>query len=140
MAAIRSRDTKPELLLRRTLYAQGVRGWRLHRRDLPGRPDLAFGPPRVAVFVDGAFWHGHPEHFTPGRSGDYWDAKIARNRERDRDADAALAAAGWVVMRFWDFEVLEDAARCARLVAQALTTRRSGCASAAKASSLSRAR
>lgn len=140
MAAIRSRDTKPELLLRRTLHAQGVRGWRLHRRDLAGRPDLAFGPARVAVFVDGAFWHGHPDHFTPGRSGPYWDAKIARNRQRDSDADAALAAAGWVVLRFWDFEVLEDASRCAQLVAQALTARRDARGSTAKTSSLSRAR
>lgn len=82
----------------------------------------------------------HPEHFTPGRSSAYWDAKIARNRERDRDADAALAAAGWLVMRLWDFEVLEDASRCARLVTQALTARRSDSASAANASSLWRAR
>lgn len=79
MARIRSRDTKPELALRRALHAAGVRGWRLHRRDLPGRPDLAFGPARLAVFVDGAFWHGHPDYFTPGKSGAYWDAKMARN-------------------------------------------------------------
>lgn len=58
MAAVRGHDTKPELLLRRTMWAMGVRGWRVHRRDLPGTPDLAFGRVRLAVFVDGAFWHG----------------------------------------------------------------------------------
>jgi len=125
MAAIRSRNTQPELAVRRGLFAAGIRGWRIHRRDLPGRPDLAFGPIRVAVFVDGAFWHGHPEHFTPGRSGAYWDEKIARNRERDRLADEALARAGWRVLRFWDFEVREDLDYCIDRIIQAVTERRS---------------
>jgi DNA mismatch endonuclease (patch repair protein) len=73
MARIRARDTKPELLLRRALFASGVRGWRLHVRDLPGKPDLAFRRWKVAIFVDGCFWHGHPDFFTPGKSGAYWD-------------------------------------------------------------------
>ena len=109
MARVKGRDTGPELALRRALYRAGVRGWRCHRKNLPGKPDLAFGRARLAIFVDGGFWHGHPSKYWPGRSGDYWDAKIARNQARDREVDASLAALGWQVMRLWDFEVLEDA-------------------------------
>jgi DNA mismatch endonuclease (patch repair protein) len=105
MAAVRGKDTKPELVLRRALHAAGVRGWRCHRKNLPGTPDLAFGRSRVAVFVDGSFWHGHPSKYWPGRSGPYWDAKIQRNQERDRRVDAELAALGWRSLRLWDFEV-----------------------------------
>jgi len=120
MARIRSKDTKPELALRRALWAEGVRGWRVHRKGLPGKPDLAFGRRRVAVFVDGCFWHGHPDFFTPGKSGAYWDAKIERTRERDRLANKALAAAGWTVVRMWDFEVEGDLSGCVRRVLDAL--------------------
>jgi DNA mismatch endonuclease (patch repair protein) len=117
MAAIRSRDTKPELALRRALWAAGVRGWRCHRRDLPGRPDLAFGRWRVAVQVDGAYWHGHPDHIRPGASP-YWVEKIRRNQERDRASDAALAEAGWATVRMWDLDIAEDLDACvARVVA-----------------------
>jgi len=112
MARIRSRDTKPELALRRALYAGGVRGWRCHARTLPGKPDLVFTRWKVAVFVDGCFWHGHPDFFTPGKSGAYWDAKIARTKERDREANEALQLARWRVIRLWDFEIQEDLARC----------------------------
>lgn len=120
MAAIRSKDTKPELRLRRALFAAGVRGWRCHRRALAGRPDIAFGRWRVAVFVDGAFWHGHPDHIRPNAS-DYWREKIARNAARDRAADEALAAQGWTVVRLWDFEVNEDVGRAVDRVMQALS-------------------
>jgi DNA mismatch endonuclease, patch repair protein len=111
MAQVKARDTKPELLLRRALYAQDVRGWRCHRTSLPGKPDLAFGRARLAVFVDGAFWHGHPSKWWPGRSGPYWDKKISRNIERDRKADQELRDSGWIVMRFWDFEVQKELER-----------------------------
>ena len=116
MSRIRSRDTKPELALRRALHASGERGWRCHNRQLPGRPDVAFTRWRVAVFVDGCFWHGHPDYFTPGKSGAYWDAKIERTKQRDRLADAALAEAGWTVLRFWDFEVEKDLEACVAAV------------------------
>lgn len=108
MARIKGRDTKPELVLRQTLWALGVRGWRCHRKDLPGRPDLAFGRARLAVFVDGAFWHGHPSKFKRGQSGEFWDRKIADNKARDRRADTDLAGRGWTVLRVWDFDVLND--------------------------------
>ena len=112
MARIRSRDTKPELALRQALWAAGVRGWRCHPRAVPGKPDIAFTRWRVAVFVDGCFWHGHPDFFTPGKSGAYWDAKIERTKERDRLANATLSATGWQVLRFWDFEIEQDLAAC----------------------------
>jgi DNA mismatch endonuclease (patch repair protein) len=99
------------------MWAVGLRGWRCHRRDLPGRPDVAFGRARVAVFVDGGWWHGHPRYYTPGKSGPFWDAKITRNVERDRESDAALAALGWRVLRLWDFEVRRDPEDAARRVA-----------------------
>lgn len=108
MARVKGKDTKPEMLLRRALYARGVRGWRCHRASLAGKPDLAFGKVKLAVFVDGAFWHGHPSKWWPGRSGPYWDRKISRNIERDQVVDEELCANGWEVLRFWDFEVMDD--------------------------------
>lgn len=112
MARIRSKDTKPELMLRQALWASGVRGWRVHASWLPGKPDLAFTRWQLAVFVDGCFWHGHPDFFTPGKSGAYWDAKIARTKERDRQANDALKAMGWRVLRLWDFEIEENTEAC----------------------------
>jgi len=108
MARVKGKDTKPEMLLRKALYARGVRGWRCHRSSLAGKPDLAFGRVKLAVFVDGAFWHGHPSKWWPGRSGPYWDRKISRNMERDQMVDEELRASGWEVLRFWDFEVMND--------------------------------
>lgn len=94
MSRIRSKNTKPELPLRRALWHVDVRGLRLHPRAVPGKPDIACTRWQVTVFIDGCFWHGHPDFFTPGKSGLYWDAKIARTQERDRAANAALAADG----------------------------------------------
>jgi DNA mismatch endonuclease, patch repair protein len=125
MARIRSRDTSPELALRRALHAAGVRGWRCHAKQLPGKPDVAFTRWKVAVFVDGCFWHGHPGFFTPGKSGPYWDAKIARTKERDAQANAALAALGWTVLRLWDFEIEQDIARSVVRVQELLSDARS---------------
>lgn len=116
MSRIRAKDTKPELALRRSLFAHGVRGWRCHQKKVAGKPDVAFTSRRVAVFVDGCFWHGHPDFFTPGKSGAYWDVKIARTQERDRLANEALTEAGWKVIRFWDFEVEQDVDECVQKV------------------------
>src|SRR5262245_29995 len=124
MARIRSKDTKPELALRRQLYAEGVRGWRCHPKHVPGKPDVAFTRRRVAVFVDGCFWHGHPDFFTPGKSGAYWDAKIERTKERDRLANTALKADGWTVLRFWDFEIENGLDTCVARVGAALVQAR----------------
>lgn len=118
MARVRVRDTAPEIALRRGLWAAGLRGWRLQRR-LPGRPDLAFGRERVAVFVDGAFWHGHPDYYY-GQSGEFWDSKIARNRARDERVNRELADLGWTVLRLWDFEVERELDTCVARVKAAL--------------------
>lgn len=120
MARVRNRDTAPEIALRRALWAAGVRGWRLHIR-LPGRPDLVWRSRRIAVFVDGAFWHGHPDYYH-GQSGAFWDQKIAKNRSRDRQVDSELDDLGWHVLRFWDFEVERDPGACVDQIRTALDT------------------
>jgi len=113
MRANRRKDTKPELALRRALHRQGLRYRKDYRLDLASarvRPDIAFTARRVAVFVDGCFWHCCPEHGSqPANNTWYWTPKLARNVERDRAADAALAAAGWSVVRVWEHEPLEGA-------------------------------
>jgi DNA mismatch endonuclease (patch repair protein) len=119
MARVRTRDTQPELALRRALWRAGLRGWRCHPKGIPGRPDLAWAGRRVAVFVDGAFWHGHPAYYR-GQSGAFWDAKIAKNRERDERVNRQLEGSGWRVVRLWDFEVATDSSACVDRVRSAL--------------------
>jgi DNA mismatch endonuclease, patch repair protein len=113
MRANRRKDTKPELALRRALHARGYRYRKDYRLELTGarvRPDIAFTARRVAVFVDGCFWHCCPQHGSqPANNTWYWEPKLARNVERDRAADTALAAAGWRVVRVWEHESLEGA-------------------------------
>jgi DNA mismatch endonuclease (patch repair protein) len=123
MAAVRGKNTSPEVALRRALYAAGVRGWRCHYGRAPGKPDLAWPGRRVAVFVDGAFWHGHSSRHRPGRSGAYWDAKIDANVARDRRVDAELRDRGWTVLRVWDFEVRKSLADIVERVIAALETK-----------------
>ena len=118
MARVRQKDTAPELALRRALWAAGLRGWRCHPKGILGRPDLAWLGRRVAVFVDGAFWHGHPDFYW-GQSGKFWDEKIARNRARDARVNAELAESGWTVVRVWDFEIERDVDGCVARAAAA---------------------
>ncbi|WP_433490601.1 very short patch repair endonuclease [Nocardia grenadensis] len=115
MRANRRADTKPELALRRALHAQGYR----YRKDLllrldggvRVRPDVVFTSRKVAVFVDGCFWHVCPQHGRQPTTNDwYWAPKLRRNVERDRLADQALRAAGWVVIRVWEHEPAVEAA------------------------------
>lgn len=103
MRAIKGRDTKPELLLRRALHARGLR-YRLHRKDLPGRPDIVFPRHRVCVFVNGCFWHGHdcPLFKEPRTRNDFWMTKIESNRKRDIAATEALIQEGWRVLTVWE--------------------------------------
>lgn len=108
MAAVKSRNTGPEVELRKALYGRGLRGWRCNYKRASGRPDIAWPARRVAVFVDGAFWHGHPSRHKPGRSGEYWDRKIEQNVARDRRVDRELRDSGWEVLRIWDFEIRKD--------------------------------
>lgn len=115
MAAVRSRDTTPERLVRSALHRTGIR-FRLRQKvALPTRtvtPDLVFRGARVAVFIDGCYWHGCPEHCRmPTSNRAYWTDKIERNRERDRRTDAELLAAGWAVLRHWEHEAPDEVAR-----------------------------
>ena len=107
MARVRRRDTVPELELRSELHRRGFR-YRIDRRPLkgvPSRADLVFGPAKVAVYVDGCFWHSCPEHGTMPRSNEaFWQEKLARNRERDATVNESLTAAGWIVVRIWEHE------------------------------------
>lgn len=121
MRNTRRRDTPAELALRSALHRRGLRFF-VDRPPLPGthrRADLVFPRARVAVYVDGCFWHGCPIHGTsPKANADWWRDKIARNQERDRDTDRQLAEAGWRAVRIWEHEDIEQAAR---LVADAVT-------------------
>ncbi|MFE3259027.1 very short patch repair endonuclease [Nocardia sp. NPDC059229] len=124
MVGNRSRDTKPELALRSLVHAAGLR-YRVAQRPLPEirrSVDLVFGPAKVAVFVDGCFWHGCPEHYVPPKTNpDYWNSKIGGNVVRDRDTDAKLEAAGWLVLRFWEHE---DPASASEEVVRTVVQRR----------------
>jgi DNA mismatch endonuclease (patch repair protein) len=104
MRAVRSKNTRPEMILRRLLHARGYR-YRLHRKDLPGSPDLAFPGRSKAIFVHGCFWHGHDckrGARQPRENADYWVAKIVRNRARDEQAQAALRSLGWESFIVWE--------------------------------------
>jgi len=110
MARMPTRDSKPELKLRSALHSAGLR-YRLHRKDLPGTPDICFGPAQVAVFVDGCFWHLCPEHGSvPKNNRQWWAEKLSKNRERDRRVDSELEARGWLSIRVWEHEDSEVAA------------------------------
>jgi DNA mismatch endonuclease (patch repair protein) len=118
----RSADTGLEMRLRRDLYGRGLR-YRLHTALVPGtrrKVDLAFNTARVAVFLDGCFWHACPEHgSTPAANGDWWSNKLAENAARDTDTNRRLNEAGWTVIRIWEHEDLRAAAdRIERIVRQ----------------------
>lgn len=105
MARVRTKDTAPELLLRRALWHAGIR-YRLRAR-LPGSPDLVVPRAMVAIFVDGCFWHGCPDHYKlPATNCSFWQNKLEKNHARDNLANQTLADQGWTVLRFWEHEVI----------------------------------
>jgi DNA mismatch endonuclease, patch repair protein len=125
MSRIRSRDTQPEMRLRRMLWARGVRGYRLHR-NLPGKPDIVFGRAKVVIFIDGCFWHGCPscgDGRAPSSNKPYWSAKRKMNQERDQRRTRELEAMGWTVLRLWEHEVMKQPEVCAMRI-EALLGRR----------------
>ena len=107
MRAVKAKDTRPEIALRKALFAKGLR-YRLHAADLPGRPDIVFPKYRAVLFVHGCFWHGH--HCArglraPKTNASYWRKKIARNKKRDHEAIAALQRHGWRVKISWECDL-----------------------------------
>ena len=118
MARIQGRDTVPEMIVRRTAHRLGFR-FRLHRKDLPGRPDLVFPRFRSAVFVHGCFWHRHEGcrfAYTPRSRVGFWIDKFNRNVARDRRTESALADLGWRVLVIWECETRDDAVVARRLL------------------------
>ncbi|WP_437029504.1 very short patch repair endonuclease [Streptomyces sp. enrichment culture] len=113
MQAIRSRDTRPEILIRRLVHAAGLR-YRVAARPLPDlrrTADMVFRPAKVAVFIDGCYWHGCPEHYVPPKTNSgYWSDKVTRNVKRDRETDQILKETGWLVLRFWEHEPSDSCA------------------------------
>lgn len=133
MRAIRSKDNKTESALRREIHRMGLR-YRKYRRGLPGRPDLVFGNGRVAVFVDGDYWHARIlvekgaeafEASVRNANRAYWLAKLRRNAERDAAVSAELRAAGWLVVRLWESDVKKDIPAAAQYIADLVRRRRS---------------
>ena len=109
MARVRGKDTKPELLVRRALYAAGLR-YRLQARELPGRPDIVFRSRRIAIFVNGCFWHRHDDPDCrlarlPKSRQEFWDSKLTANADRDRRNVASLVEAGWTVETVWECQL-----------------------------------
>ncbi len=122
MGKIRGKNTKPELAFRKALYASGYR-YRIDHKKLPGRPDIALCKYKIAIFIDGEYWHGHnweerkPKVIT---NRAFWIAKIERNMQRDQEVNIALVNLGYAVFRFWESEVHKELDRCLKEVILAL--------------------
>ncbi|MFC4592425.1 very short patch repair endonuclease [Sphaerisporangium corydalis] len=125
MKGNKSKNTIPEIRIRQVLHANGLR-YRVNLRPLPNlrrTADIVFTRQRIAVFVDGCFWHGCPQHYVPSKTNrHYWDAKISRNIDRDRATSATLSNAGWTVLRFWSHEDPVDVTRKIITVVQSLSS------------------
>jgi len=114
MSKIRAKNTKPEVMLRKALYASGFR-YRIYARDLPGKPDIVNRSKKVAIFVDGEFWHGKDWENKKNKiksNKSFWHAKIERNIQRDQENNKALETLGFTVIRFWSGEVSNDINKC----------------------------
>jgi DNA mismatch endonuclease (patch repair protein) len=122
MSANRGKNTRPELVLRSVLCAEGARGYRLHPKDVPGRPDIAFRRHRLAVFVNGCFWHRCPKCNLPlpKTHREFWKRKFERNRNRDVAKNMMLKAAGWRVITVWEHEIRKNPRVSARRIKRAL--------------------
>jgi len=124
MSRIRARHTSPERLLRAALWKRGYR-YRLHSRTPVGAPDLVFVGLRVAIFVDGCFWHGCPNHYVrPRTKNEFWDAKLKENFDRDRRQTVELMQLGWRVVRVWEHQVWEELDDTVAAVVSALQSTR----------------
>lgn len=124
MSQVRKKDTAPEIRLRRALWGVGLRGWRL-RPKLPGTPDIVFRRDRLAIFVDGCFWHSCPRCAIPmpRTNRRYWIPKLKRNVARDKQVTRELRSRGWAVLRIWEHELSHQAERSALRIAARLGRR-----------------
>ena len=117
MQHIRSKDTKAEIMLRKALWHKGLR-YRKNVKDLPGKPDIVFTKQKIAIFVDGDFWHAHGHEVNPGEQIQtniaFWSKKLKRNVERDKEVNQALLEMGWLVLRYWDSDVKKDCKSCVK--------------------------
>ncbi len=115
MSRIRAADTKPEVLLRKALWKKGLR-YRKNYRILPGKPDIVLTRQKIAIFVDGDFWHARGHQNNPGEqvasNKDFWQKKLARNVKRDREVNDQLTEEGWLVLRFWEKDILKSLEKC----------------------------
>ncbi|WP_282779760.1 very short patch repair endonuclease [Phaeodactylibacter xiamenensis] len=126
MSRIRSKDTKAEVRLRKALWSRGYR-YRKNVKSLPGSPDIAIKKYKVAVFIDGEFWHGYnweEKQLTIKRNRAYWIPKIERNMERDRENTRKLQEKGWLVLRFWEQRLKKEFNVCLALITEAIDDRR----------------
>ena len=119
MSLIRSKNTRPELQVRRRLHLRGLR-YRVHVSCLPGKPDIVFWRQRIVVFIDGDYWHGWRFPRWADALSPYWRQKISLNRKRDRANHRRLRRAGWTVLRVWEHEVRSDPERCAEFIESAV--------------------
>ena len=119
MSRIKGRDTGPERLIAHSILQLGL-SWEAHSRDLPGRPDFVFRQQRVAVFVDGDFWHGWRFPAWRHKLSEPWETKLAANRARDQRNRSKLRRSGWSVVRLWEHQVERDLAGCLAKIAHAL--------------------
>ena len=125
MGSVHSKHTTPELKLRKALWKERIRGFRRHLRNLPGSPDFAFPADRVAVFVDGCFWHGCAKcHKEPKTNREYWTMKVQRNRDRDKKVTGEFRSMEWIVIRLWEHQVTADIKGVCRKIEKALRERR----------------
>ena len=116
MSRVRSKNTKLELLLRKYLFSKGLRGYRVNV-NLPGKPDIAFPKYKVAIFVDGCFWHKCPKCFkAPETNKEFWTKKIDGNVERDKRVNQQLSEAGYIVIRFWEHQIVNDLNKCCYII------------------------
>ncbi len=115
MSRIRATDTTPEILLRKALWHKGWR-YRKNYTKLPGKPDIVFIRQKIAIFVDGDFWHARGHQDKPGEqvasNKEYWKKKLSRNVERDKEVNDELTEAGWLVLRFWETDIKKDLDGC----------------------------
>ena len=122
MRAIKSKGTSPERILWAMLAGMRLKGWRKNPSDVPGKPDVVFDREKVAIFVDGCFWHGCPvcNRGIPENNREYWIRKIERNKRRAEEVTLALREEGWVVLRFWEHEIKQEISKVRQKIREAI--------------------